>query len=102
MWSNNPGTTPGAPKLRDPLADHLKAVNDQIADRASVGVSATPYLLQQKRELEAKLGIAPEVKPEVRPVEALLERKDVESAPEVVVPRRPGRPRKIDVAPAGS
>ena len=39
------------------LADYLKAVNDHIASRASAGVGPTPYLLQQKAELEAALGI---------------------------------------------
>lgn len=89
------------PKIREPLKDYLKAVDDQIAVRESVGAGATPYLLVQKAELEAALGLSkapepapePEVKPEV-------EHKAVEEAPERAVPeapvepRRPGRPKK--------
>lgn len=83
-------------KFRDPDRDRLRAVEDLIALHRSVGKQPTPYLLQQKAEWEAKLGISPEA----RPVEAAFERKDLASAPEVAVPRGPGRPRKIDVAPA--
>jgi hypothetical protein len=95
------------PQIREPLKDYLKAVNDQIAVRESVGVGATPYLLVQKAELEAALGLtkapepapepAPEVKPEPVRLEAEVERKDAEPAPETAVPeaaRRPGRPKK--------
>jgi hypothetical protein len=82
--SSRPGNQP---KLRDPLRDYLKAVDDQIAERESVGVAATPYLLAQKAELEARLGI---VEPGAEP----LERKDAAPAPETVTPRGPGRPRK--------
>lgn len=96
------------PKIREPLKDYLKAVNDQIAERESVGAGATPYLLEQKAELEAALGLTnaaePEVKsspkPEVR-LEAELEHKAAEPAAEAVVPRGPGRPRKPD-ATSGS
>lgn len=106
-FSSKPGNQP---KVRDPLADYLKAVNDQIAERVSVGVAATPYLLQQKAELEARLGIGTPVvsepvapEPEVKP-EPPLERKDAEPAEETVVPRGPGRPRKPgnDTSAAGS
>ena len=87
-----------APKLRDPLRDYLKAVDDQIADRAAAGVGPTPYLLEQKAELEAALGIAKpepktEPKPEVAP-EPELEHKAELPLEETAVPRRPGRPRK--------
>jgi hypothetical protein len=79
------------PKQR--LADYLKAVDDQIADRAAVGVGPTPYLLEQKAELEAALGLT---KPAAAVhVEPELERKDLEPAAEMAVPRRPGRPRKV-------
>jgi hypothetical protein len=90
LSSGRPGSQP---KLRDPLADYLKAVNDQIAERVSVGAGATPYLLTQKAELEARLGIAKAVEP--RPAyEAGLEHTAADPLPEDTAPRRPGRPRK--------
>lgn len=89
------------PKRRDPLKDYLKAVNDQIADREAAGVGPTPYLLEQKADLEAVLGVAKK--------EAPVEHKAVEQLPEHAVPespqapRRPGRPKKdVDDAAAGS
>lgn len=82
------------PKRRDALADYLKAVSDQIAVRESVGAGATPYLLVQKAELEAALGIANSVEPVEHSVPEPFERKDLEPSVEMVVPRRPGRPRK--------
>lgn len=87
------GRPSNQPKLRDPLADYLRAVNDQLAERESVGAGSTPYLLQQKAELEARLGIASYgvVEDSATPE---LERKDAEPAPEKAVPRGPGRPRK--------
>jgi len=101
--------TANQPKIREPLKDYLEAVNSQIAERESVGAGATPYLVVQKAELEAALGLTkPEVKPEA------VERKDAEPAPERAVPdaperavpepqRRPGRPKKdVDDAAAGS
>lgn len=81
-------------QLRDGDRDALQAVNAQITERESVGAGATQHLLEQKAGLEAKLGIAPEVKPEARPAEPAFERKDLDPAPEQAVPRRPGRPRK--------
>jgi len=85
------GPSPNQIKARDPLRDRLKAVNDQIADRENVGLAATPYLLQQKAELEARLGI---VTPPVAVQSPSFERKDVEPPTERAVPRGPGRPRK--------
>jgi hypothetical protein len=82
------------PKLRNPLEDYLKAVNDQITERESVGAQATPYLLVQKSELEAKLGIAFPKPPEVPETDPGLEHAAAEPLPETAVPRRPGRPRK--------
>lgn len=92
------------PQIRNPLADYLKAVNDQIAERESVGAGATPYLLEQKAELEAKLFpkpvAAPEPAPEPVEVVVPLEHKAAEPAPEHAVPespesaRKPGRPRR--------
>lgn len=83
---------PNFPKIRDVDGDCLRAVEESIALHRSVGREPTPYLLQQKAEWEAKLGI----KPEVRPVEA----PEFEHAAELpleekAVPRRPGRPRKV-------
>jgi|ERR1700722_2734984 len=102
------GPTGNQPKVRNPLGEYLKAVNDQLAERESVGAGPTPYLLQQKAELEAALGLTkkpePEPKPEPKPevkLEAELERKDAEAPAETVVPRGPGRPRKPD-ATSGS
>ena len=76
---------------------YLKAVNDHIADREAVGVGPTPYLLEQKAELEAALGLAKPVAvvDVAARVEPELERKDAEPLPETVTPRRPGRPRKV-------
>ena len=84
--------TGNPPKLRNANEDYLKAVNDQIAERESVGVGATPYLLQQKAELEAKLGIHKFEE---------FEHAAAEPLPETVVPRRPGRPRKNPDSAAG-
>jgi hypothetical protein len=85
------------PKFRDPLRDHLKAVNDQLAEREAVGAGTTPYLLEQKAELEAALGLTkPAAVVDVAAhVEPELERKDLEPAAETAVPRKPGRPRKV-------
>jgi hypothetical protein len=87
------------PKLRNVNADRLKAVNDAIAVRVSVGAAATPHLLAQKAALEAALGIgiAPppahvdEPAPEPAPV---FEHAAADELPETAAPRRPGRPRK--------
>jgi hypothetical protein len=80
------------PKLRNPLRDYLKAVNAQIAERESVGAGATSYLLEQKAELEAKLGIT---KAEPRPFhEPGLEHTAADPLPEDTARRGPGRPRK--------
>lgn len=83
------------PKIREPLKDYLKAVESQIAERESVGAGATPYLLVQKAELEAALGLS-----EPAAVAEPVEHKAAEPAPETAVPdapaepRRPGRPKK--------
>lgn len=89
------GSMPGdPPPPRDPLVDYLKAVNDQIAQRESVGLEATPYLLQQKSELESKIGRTQKT--------GALESKVADPAPETAVPAEPSRPRKNDASPAGS
>lgn len=87
------------PKVRDPLVDYLKAVDDQIAERAVSGLAATPYLLQQKAELEARLGVNQVVECAVDPepvVEPVLECAAADVLPEnTSAVKRPGRPRKV-------
>lgn len=100
-------------KFRNRDEDYLKAVLDQIAERESVGGSATPYLLSQKADLEARLGLTKPVEPVAAPVLSAvvepLEHKAEVPAPEHAVPeapesaRRPGRPKRVaDDAAAGS
>ena len=97
------GPITNQPKIREPLKDYLKAVNDQLAERGSVGAGPTPYLLQQKAELEVALGLSkpePEPEPVPEPQPEPVEHKAVGAAPETAVPaapeepRRPGRPKK--------
>jgi hypothetical protein len=83
---------PGAPPApRNANVDYLKAVNASIAERESVGAQATPYLLLQKSELEAKLGISV---PEVPSTDPGLEHASADPLPENAARRGPGRPRK--------
>jgi len=78
----------------------LKAVNDALAVRESVGRGATPHLLLLKAQLEEALGLH---KPPPEPVEPepvsdpVVEHAAAEELPEAAVPRRPGRPRKDDL-----
>ena len=75
------------------LMDMVKQMQKQMNDLQST-------VMAQKAELEAALGI--KVKHE--PIPEPFERKDAEPAPETVVPRGPGRPRKSSDAdrPASS
>lgn len=82
----------GVPEPRDVDAAHLKAINDVIAERESVGAAATPHLLRQKELLEAKI----EAKnPRPKHVDSeRVEHKAEDPPAEAAIPRRPGRPRK--------
>lgn len=82
------GPSGDPPKPRDAHADHLKAVNDAIAERENAGLQATPYLLVQKTELEAKLGIVH------KSTEPTFEHAATDPLPENAIRRGPGRPRK--------
>jgi hypothetical protein len=84
-------------KFRDPLKDSLKAVEENLAERAQGGLGPTTHLLEQKTELEHALGFGfvkpaePGAKPTPAPE---LEHAAADPPPETTTPRGPGRPRK--------
>ena len=80
-------------RIRNPLADYRKALEDQVALHRSLGEEPTPYLLQQLAELDAREGRFVE-KVEPGRFAQSFERKDENPPMEQAVPRRPGRPRK--------
>ena len=91
---------PPARNVRDVDAEYLKAVEDTIARRKAAGKEPTPFLLQEKALLEAKIAAKhPSERPaapEHRPG-PISEHKAAEPPAEAAVPRKPGRPRKADV-----